>query len=231
MHAAWRSGASCLLLSTASAAACAQFGGSIGVDSDYRFRGVTLSDSRPDARIGITYDHTSGWYAGASLTRVIFEPEHYHAALLAYAGYTQPWSATLQWEVGATRAAYDGDARYSYNEAYAGIVAERWSTRVYLSGNYFGSDVQTGYVELDGGWPVTSSLRAIGHVGALVSLRGELENGMSRVRTDARIGMRWRVDDGLAMQLAWSGSSTGGPYPSYYERKPGNVVLSLSYAF
>lgn len=190
-----------------------------------------MSDNRPDARIGLSYDHPSGWYAGASLTRVIFEPGRYHGALVAYAGYTRPWSTDLRWELGATHSSYEGDARYDYTEAYAGLIGDLWSARAYLSPDYFGSDVRTAYLELEANWPLSSTVRAIGHVGALWSLHGDLEDGMSRLRTDARAGVRWLVDDGLAVQLAWSGSSTGGPYPSAYERRRSNVLLSVSYSF
>lgn len=220
-----------MLLCTACGPAAAQFGGSIAIDTDYRFRGVTLSDGRPDARIGVAYDDPAGWYGGASLTRVIFEPGRYHAALSAYAGYTQAWTPTLRWEAGATRTWFDGDARYDYSEAYVGLGGDAWSARAYLSGNYYGSDVHTGYLELDGSWPLAASLRAIAHLGALLSLHGELDDGRSRLRTDARLGARWHPADGVALQLAWTGSSTGGPYASAYERKRAAIVLSVSCAF
>ena len=53
-----------------SAAAQAQLGASVAADSDYRFRGVSLSDSRPGLRLTLNYDAPAGWYAGASATRV-----------------------------------------------------------------------------------------------------------------------------------------------------------------
>lgn len=201
------------------------------MDSDYRFRGVTLNDNRPDARLSLSYDDPGGWYAGGTLTRVVFESDRGHAGLYAYAGYTQDWRPALRWELGAMRAAYAGDARYDYGEAYAGLIGERWSTRLYLSDSYFGTGIRTAYGEIDGGWPLDAAWRLVGHAGSLVSLSGTPVAGMSRTRIDARVGIAWAGADGLGAQLAWTGSTPGGPYPSAYERRRSNVVLSLSYAF
>lgn len=45
----------------------AEFSASATVESEYRFRGVALTDDKPDARIELSYDHPSGAYAGFSL--------------------------------------------------------------------------------------------------------------------------------------------------------------------
>jgi len=47
-----------------SGASNAQFGASLGVESDARFRGISLSGGRPDLRLSLSYDHASGVYAG-----------------------------------------------------------------------------------------------------------------------------------------------------------------------
>src|SRR3954447_18838394 len=50
--------------------ACAQTGFSVAALSDYRYRGVSLSNERPTWRAGVTHDGASGWYVGASLAGV-----------------------------------------------------------------------------------------------------------------------------------------------------------------
>jgi uncharacterized protein (TIGR02001 family) len=209
----------------------AQFGASVAIDSDYRYRGVTLSDSKPDARLSVSYDGAGGWYAGGTLTRIVFEPDQGHAGVYAYAGITRPLTATLRWEAGAMRASYVGDERYDYAEAYAGLIGEQWSARVYLSPDYYGTEIHTAYAELDGGWPLARSWRLIGHAGSLVTLTGTTRAGMSRTRLDGRAGVAWSGDDGWTAQFVWAGSTPGGPYPSAYERRRSNVILSVSYAF
>ena len=42
----------------------AEVSGSVTLVSDYRFRGVSLSDESPAAQFSLAYDNRSGWYAG-----------------------------------------------------------------------------------------------------------------------------------------------------------------------
>ena len=65
-----RTSAFAALLLAAMGPAHAQLGASVAVDSDYRFRGVTLSESGPTARASFNYDAANGCYGGASATRV-----------------------------------------------------------------------------------------------------------------------------------------------------------------
>src|SRR5205085_9630529 len=51
--------------------ATAQVAGSIGLDSDYRLRGYSLTNDRPAALLQVTYDNSSGLYLSLSgLTEV-----------------------------------------------------------------------------------------------------------------------------------------------------------------
>src|ERR1700683_5298977 len=49
------------------ATALAQLVGTAVVESQYRSRGVALTDGKPDLRLGVSYDHPRGVYVGASL--------------------------------------------------------------------------------------------------------------------------------------------------------------------
>ena len=80
----------------------AQFSASVGVESDHRFRGVSLSDGEPDLRLSVAYDHASGVFAGASATRVEFMLGRHSVQLLGYAGYVTRGPIDLNAEVGAT---------------------------------------------------------------------------------------------------------------------------------
>ena len=46
------------------AGAGAQLTGTVSVVSDYRFRGVSLSQQKPAVQASIGYDDPSGWYGG-----------------------------------------------------------------------------------------------------------------------------------------------------------------------
>ena len=53
------------------AGACrAQVAGSVGVVSDYRYRGMSLSDGRPAVQLSIDRDFAAGTYAGLMLSSV-----------------------------------------------------------------------------------------------------------------------------------------------------------------
>jgi hypothetical protein len=73
------------------------------VESQYRSRGVALTDGKPDLRLGVSYDHPSGVYAGASL--IGGETAHEGIRGLgwtAYLGYAEKTDKGLTWDIGAT---------------------------------------------------------------------------------------------------------------------------------
>src|SRR5664279_3555744 len=52
------------------ASAEAQFTANASVVSDYRFRGVSLSDQKPAVQASVNWDDADGWYAGAFASTV-----------------------------------------------------------------------------------------------------------------------------------------------------------------
>jgi hypothetical protein len=87
------------------ATALAQLVGSVAVESQYRSEGVALTDGKPDLRLGVSYDHPSGVYAGASL--IGGETAHDGIRGLgwaAYLGYAEKTGSGLTWDIGATTA-------------------------------------------------------------------------------------------------------------------------------
>ncbi len=44
----------------------AQFSGAVSLQSDYRYRGISLTERQPVVSLDLAYDHASGAYAGAS---------------------------------------------------------------------------------------------------------------------------------------------------------------------
>jgi uncharacterized protein (TIGR02001 family) len=208
----------------------AQTGGSIALLSDYRYRGVSLSDDRPTLRLSVVHDAESGWYAGGSLAGVSLEPSGRQLQVLGYLGLTGKFAQGLGWDAGATAIHFSADSRFDFLEVFTGVHAERWNLRLHYAPDYFGSGARTAYVELNGGLPLSRFVRATAHVGGLARLAGTV------VAAD-----RWSFDGavGLAMARdAWdlqidltSGSNGSGVYPVGYDRVRGVLVLSASYAF
>ena len=80
----------------------AQWSGSITVDSDYRFRGISLSDSKPALRLNGNLDTASGWYAGAAATQAKVGGTDPYAQVLGYGGFVRPIAQGRSLEFGAS---------------------------------------------------------------------------------------------------------------------------------
>ena len=216
----------------------AQLGVSAAIDSDYRFRGVSLSDGQPDARLSVAYDHASGAYAGAALTRAELSPDRHSTQVLGYAGVVTRTRFGPGWEAGLSVSHFSGDARYDYGEVFTGLVDERWSLRLYYSPDYFGRRQPTAYAELDAHLALTPQLRLFGHAGALTVLHSRA--GDDAARSDPPRSRRTRVDlragigfSGAAfdIQLAWVGVGRGGPYLAEYATRRAGWVLGAAVSF
>jgi uncharacterized protein (TIGR02001 family) len=213
-----------------SAAACGQTAVSLNAETDYRFRGVSLSRSKPDARLNLDYDDPRGWYAGASATAAQFNTGSREAQWLAYLGWVQRAAGALGWEIGATTTHFAGDSTYDYAEAYVGLIAERWNSRAYVSPSYFGAGNRTVYAEVNGGTPLQSPWRVFAHLGALAATGSVRAGHGRRVRFDGRFGVAAAIGNG-ELQLAWVGAGRGGLYPVSYSERRQAWVLSAIVAF
>lgn len=210
------------------AAASAQWGGSVLLESDQRFRGVSLSDGEPSARVTLLYDHADGAYAGLSASRYRFADDQPRATVMGYAGYSSAATATARWEAGLTWTAieqYADDYRpYDYGEVYAGLLGEWWSLRLYASPHYFGGE-QSLYAEANANWPLLDDWRLALHIGGL-----NARHDGQGMRADLRAGVVWQIN-GFDLQLAWTGVQQGGPPPNAYEGKRNTLLFSAAYSF
>jgi uncharacterized protein (TIGR02001 family) len=214
-----------------SGAAQAQWSGSATVESDYRFRGVSLSSGQPGVRLAVNYDAPRGWYAGAAATQSQVTPGERYAQLLGYAGYVVPL-ADASLDLGATTSVFVGERRYDFSEASAGLLFQSGALRLNWSPDYFGRHVQTLYADASAQVPLTGGLRLIGHAGALVPLtttRSAVPN-VNRARGDVRAGVGWSQRE-LDVNLAWSAASRGGPPPAGSAQRRGGWVLTASWFF
>jgi len=224
-----QAGLAVLLLGLAGSA-CGQTALSLTAESDFIFRGISLSDAKPDASLNLDYDSASGWYAGALATAVEFDPGQRRAALFGYAGYAQRTTAGPAWEIGVTAAHFAGDSGYDYGEAYAGLLGQGWNARVYLSPSYFGSGVTTLYAEVNAATSLSPAWSLFGHVGALAPAGGGEPTDSRRSRWDARLGVSVTIGP-AQLRLAWVGATRGGVYPTSYADPGSTLVLSATCFF
>lgn len=154
-------------------AACtvhAQVSAQLSVTNDNVFRGVSLSDGRASAAAEVNYDSDAGWFAGGQVSSTRLAGEHHdNPELVVDAGYAHALTSKLTWEAGATYSTFPNFTFWNYGEAFAGVLAENWSTRLRYSPNYFGRRRRTLYAEYDFQYPLDERWRVIAHVGALHS--------------------------------------------------------------
>jgi len=212
-------------LLVACGAAFAQTGGSIAFLSDYRYRGVSLSDEKPTLSLSLTHDDPRGWYGGASLTGVTLYPNRREVQVLGYAGYAGRLSDRLGWEAGATVVHFGTDSRYDFWEAFGGVSGERWNMRLHYSPDYFGSGTRTAYGEINIGHPLSPMTRATAHMGALVRVGGNPTDGDASL--DGSLGLAVGRD-AWEVRLDWIAGGRSGFYPIAYGRRSVGSALVLS---
>ncbi|WP_158543477.1 TorF family putative porin [Dyella solisilvae] len=214
----------------------AQVSGNATLLSDYRFRGVSLSDDKPAAQASINFDAlSSGWYAGGMLSSARVEQKDV-AQLLGYGGYAQRLGADFSWEAGLTYSRFTGHDAYPYAEAYGGLAWKRLVARLYYTPDYFNSGVPAWYLDLDGSQPLSTHWYLFGHVGWL-RRNGELSTDhTTRYRTDLHAGLGFTLKP-FDFQLGWSGV-LGSHGSSYFFGYPVDEsvsrdawIASLSYAW
>lgn len=213
----------------------AQFAGSVTLSSDYRFRGVSLSDDRPSAQLAFDYDLPStGWYAGGMMASVRLDDPRQAAQFLVYAGYASRLTANLSWDAGARYTRFTGSESYAYTETYFGLTYKQLVGRIYYAPDYFNFGYPALYAELNDSHTLMGKWYVFAHVGYLRRGGDVAEYHAIRYRSDLRAGV------GLALapcdvQLSWS-TVHGANYDVFgYPASEGVTrnawILSFSYAW
>jgi uncharacterized protein (TIGR02001 family) len=209
----------------------AQASYSASLSSDYRYRGISLSDNAPSAQLGANFDSAQGAYGGLSLARVRFRYTEASALAVAYAGWARRFGDALSWDAGISAYRYRGAEKYDYRELYAGLNGERSGVRLSLAPHYFGIGGRTAYLEVNSSRALTGRLDLVGHAGYLHEVGTSAGRFRMAPRFDARIGVA-AAFDGATVQLAWS--TTRKSASLYYGgggASPSRLVLSTALAF
>ncbi len=218
----------CCLFASLSDSALAQVSGSVSAVSNYVYRGVSLSDDKPEAQLSLAYDNDSGWFAGLFASKIDLPSSS--SLAIAYAGYAHQLSTSVSWEAGATETVYDQASGQNYTEGFVGLTSERLNARIYYSPNYLGQDLHTLYSELNGNYPLADHVRLIGHVGYLARQSGESE--LLHNRVDTRVGVAGTAGSWNFQVAVVSLRKTTTGYDGYQrisDRHAG--LLSVAYGF
>ena len=174
-------------------AAAAQTAASLSLDSDYRLRGVSLTDSEPAVSLALSYDHPSGAYLGGEAVAAhSSEGGIRRTGVLAYAGYAWRVRPGLSFDAGADwqdLEFYVGrSVRWRYSDAYVGLTAHNLSAHLYYSPDYLTHGSQVGYLSLDATRPA-DPWRLFAHLGLLEPLRRGPGLQALCLRYDGRVGL------------------------------------------
>ena len=206
--------------------ASAQFGASLSLLTDDRFRGQSLSDHRPVATLDLSYDDAGGFYGGASATGVA--TAHEGAQLLSvteYAGFTHPLGQGPAIEIGAIHCAYtEYSSRGSsahYTEVYLGLVGAHVAAHIRYAPDYFRSGVETVLGDVDGVLTI-KDWRLNAHVGLLRQVSGWRMPGADPWHPEWRLAIA-RPIRRFTVQLALTGG--GAAYDIYEDNHHRRVAL------
>lgn len=212
----------------------AQVTGTATLVSDYRFRGVSLSDDRPAAQLALDYDWpASGWYAGGMLSNVRLDARK-AVQLLAYAGYVHRIRPELSLEAGVRYTRFTGHESYAYTEAYAGFAYRQLVGRLYYAPNYFNAGYPALYAELNDSHVLSGKWYVFAHAGYLRRGGDVAEYHVSRFRSDFRTGVGLSLTP-CNIQLSWTTAHGASDavlgYPSAAGTSRNAWILSISYAW
>ena len=196
--------------------ALAQLGGSLGVETDYRLRGYSLTGGDPAATAQLTYDHPSGLYANvAGLARLGGDNARF-MGVIGNVGYARRLSAHVTLDAGLLRSQIRSSGHYArpyhYTEIYAGAAVGPVVGRIHYSPDYRGHGVSTLYGDLEAGFEPAKDWRVSGHVGLLTYLDNRPYQAGGATHHDWRLS----VSRQLGRFEVHGALSGGGPDDHYY---------------
>lgn len=211
--------------------------GTIGLVSDYRFRGLSRSDGAAAAQAGVTLDHASGAYAGVWASSLAGGAVHGSQELDLYLGYSGEVAPGLKLDGGLQYYAFPGGhaGRAEFFEPYLSLNTTYGPATVRLGANYAWAQAAIGAddnVYLHGradlavpGTPLTITAHAGYQDGALA---GPVLGVPARRRGwDYALSATATLRGRITLGLNWI--ATSGPAED--RRSDDQVVGSLSVAF
>lgn len=219
-----------MIVSCLAGPALAQLSGAVGIVSDYRLRGVSLSDKQPAVTASVAYDHPSGFYAGGSVIGTNYGGPQV-LGYIEYAGFATAHTTGPGFDFGVSNqdlAYFWNDHRVPtrYTEAYFGVIGSNLSAHVYYSPNYLRSGSSTIYTDISGSLKPAEDWRLFAHLGASSPVGSG--SGARRERYDLRAGVA-RQFRNLELEAAFVATSPDPPVQTPQGRTA--VTLGANYFF
>ncbi len=197
------------------------FSSNVGLFSDYRFRGLTQSDTKPALQGGFDYANANGFYAGNWNSSIGFTDAGIESDF--YFGYATELGG-VGIDVGNLYYYYPGATAGDTNEIYLGLSAGPASFKVsYATSDYFGVDDSKGhiYYNLGVSIPVSDKVTIDGSMGYHAG-KGAQAKGY-----DYLVGISVDVGNGFALGVSYV-TTSGDLKPSADDK---GAVISISRSF
>ena len=213
-----------------SSPASAQLSGSIGLDSDYRLRGYSLTDDHAAVSAQLNYDLPGGLYANVAGVAVLRDDPRVLGVIVG-AGYAKRLSPKLSLDVGVLRSQIRASRAYrpgfDYTELYAGGYFGPVMGRLSYSPDYRQAGQATLYSEIEAGFEPRHNWHVSGHLGLLTYLNSAGFYHGGDTHSDWRISAQRRFGR-LELHSTLSG---GGPSHYYGYRVHKKLALTVGTSF
>lgn len=198
--------------------------GEIGVLSDYRFRGISLSSKDPEVTAELSVAHESGFYAGVWASNVAINNGADDVEVDLYAGFA-PEVGAVSLDFGAVYYLYPSNSDFNYVEFVASAGTTVGPATVTVGVAYAPSQDNIGnqdntYLYVNGDLPIGESP---------VSLHGQfgIEDGaFGDAKRDWLLGATYDFGGGFSATLDYVDTAR-----AYTSLGDATVVASLAFAF
>ena len=222
--------------SLAAVPALAEVSANVDLTSNYVWRGISQSNSRPAMQGGFDYSHSSGFYAGVWGSNVDWTandntgPNQNGASveLDTYLGVTNTLSNGLGYDVGAISYNYPGskpDA--TFVEYYLGGSYKMFSAKYSYSPNFAHGGNSAYYVEAALNFDLPQKLSLGLHAGRSDGDYWKTSNGGSGAYTANEVSLS-RDFSGYGVELAYTDTSGGTKVKHGANRNDGQFMVTLS---
>jgi len=218
--------------------------GNFGIYSQYIFRGLTQTDTKPAFQGGFDFTHESGFYLGtwgSNISWISDSGACGHGCSLewdVYGGWKKVWNEEWGLDVGVLQYFYPG----SYNPGFSSAnttelyIAGSWKWLSLkfsdsVSGKTFGVPNSRGtwYLDLTAAYPINDQWTAIGHVGRQEYHGNNNGFGNSALNyTDWKLGATYTFAGSWTVGGYWTDTNTNG---SVYTIAGKNIGKSTGTAF
>lgn len=198
--------------------------GEVGLFSDYRFRGISLSDKDPQGTAEVSVSHESGVYFGAWVSNVALDDGADDIEIDVYAGFAGE-AGSVSYDIGAVYYLYPDFSDFNYYELTGSVGFAAGPASITLGAAYAPSQENIGdedntYFYISGDVPLGESpLSVHGTFG--------IENGaFGDHKKDWLVGASYDLGSGLTATVDYVDTSR-----AYSSLGDATVVASLTLSF